>query len=125
MVLGGKPACHNIRIKVIDGFEVIIGGKAGIELKSEMVAGGKEKDSRDMSDAMLMEDVTNHDTIGNIMDGVFGIWDGGNGLVILNADGIIIVTGDDFTGMGRIGATGVLSNRDLSLVGSCITDGVL
>ena len=40
VVLGGKPACHDIRIKVINGFEVII-GKAGIELKKEMVARGE------------------------------------------------------------------------------------
>ena len=55
-----------------------------------------------MSNAMLMEDVTNCDTIGNIMDGVFGIWEGGNGLVVLNEDSIIIVSGDDFTGRVKL-----------------------
>ena len=44
MDLGGEPACDNIRIKVIDGFEVIIGRKVGVKLNSETVAGGKEED---------------------------------------------------------------------------------
>ena len=44
----------------------------------------------------------------------------GNGLVVLNKDGIFIVGGDEFTGRGKISAKGVLGNRDLSLVGSHI-----
>ena len=123
MILSGKPACCNeISIKVIDGFEVIIGRKVSIELNSEVVTGEKEKNSQDIGNVMLMEDVAHCDTIRNIMDGVFGIWEGDNGLFVLDDDGVIIVSGYDFTSRGKIGAEGVLGNRDMILVSSHIID---
>ena len=73
VVLGGKPACYDIRVEVIDGAEFIICGEAGVKLSSEMVAGGKEEDGRDMGNAMLMEDVADGDTLWSIRNGVFGV----------------------------------------------------
>ena len=87
-----------------------------------MAGGKKQEDSRDVGDAMLVKDVMDGDTIWSIRDGVFGVQEGGVGLVVLNEDGVIIVGGDDCTSRGKIGAKGVLGNWDMGLVGSHIVD---
>ena len=126
MVLSGKPACYDIRVEVINGAEFIICGEAGVKLSREMVARGKEEDSRDMGNVMLMEDVMDGDTIWSVRNGVFGVREGCIGLVILDDHGGVIVVGsDDFTGRGKIGAEGVLGNWDMSLIGRHIVDEIV
>ena len=109
VVLSSEPTCHDIQVDVIDGPEFVIGGEVGVELDGEMMSRWEEEDGRDMGNVMLLKDVANCDTFGCIMEGVFGVWESG---VCINENSIIIiiVSGDDFTSRGKIGAKGILGN---------------
>ena len=101
VVLGSEPAGHDVWVDVVDGPEFIISGEAGVELDGEMMSRWKEEDGGDMGNVMLMKDVVNCDTFGCISKGVFGIWEGGNGI---HDDSIIIFGCDDFTSRHKISA---------------------
>ena len=107
VVFRGEPACHDIQVEIINGLEFVISREAGVELEGETMSGGKEEDSGDVSNVMLLKDVVSHDTFGCGMEAVLRVWEGGNGI---NEDGVVIVSCDDFTGRGKIGAEGILGN---------------
>ena len=101
MVLSGEPTCNNIRVDVVDGPEVVIGGEAGVELDGETMSGWKEEDVGDMGNVMLLKDVSNHDAFRCVMEGVFGVWESGD---CVDENGIIAVDvgGVDLTGGGKV-----------------------
>ena len=109
VVCGSEPAGHDVQVDVIDDLEFIVSGEAGVELDGETMSRLEEEDGRDMGNVMLLKDVANCDTFGCIMEGVFGVWESG---VCINENSIIIiiVSGDDFTSRGKIGAKGILGN---------------
>ena len=121
MVLSGEPTRNDIRVDVVDGLEFVIGREAGAELDCETMSGWEEQDGGDVGDMMLLKDFAYCDTFGCMMEGVFGVWEGGD---FIDENGIIVVIvgSDNIASGSEVSAQGILADGDTSLVSRHVVD---